>query len=152
MGIEQHGFAVTVFAAHHQVGNGLKPGGVHLGLGHDVLLHDKTKTLQQVGSTVGVRRVVARWRVSGNVDEFLQKAHLLVKVGVDPGVKLLVGVHERWFAAGLESWSSRCRKASTASCISSLVLDSSGLWLMPELRPRTNSMACGMISCSFMAS
>ena len=36
--------------------------------------------------------------------------------------------------------------------MSSLVVASSGLWLMPLLRPRTNSMACGITSCSFMAS
>ncbi len=36
--------------------------------------------------------------------------------------------------------------------MSSLVVDSSGLWLMPEFKPRTNSMAWGMISWSFMAS
>ena len=36
--------------------------------------------------------------------------------------------------------------------MSSLVVLSSGLWLMPELLPRTNSMACGMTSCSFIAS
>ena len=29
---------------------------------------------------------------------------------------------------------------------------SSGLWLMPELPPRMKSMACGINSCSFMAS
>ena len=36
--------------------------------------------------------------------------------------------------------------------MSSAVELSSGLWLMPAFRPRTNSMAWGMISCSFMAS
>ena len=36
--------------------------------------------------------------------------------------------------------------------MSSFVLDSSGLWLMPELMPRTKSMACGITSCSFIAS
>ena len=36
--------------------------------------------------------------------------------------------------------------------MSSLVVDSSGLWLIPEFWPRTNSMAWGITSNSFMAS
>ena len=36
--------------------------------------------------------------------------------------------------------------------MSSAVLDSSGLWLMPAFSPRTNSIACGITSCSFIAS
>ena len=36
--------------------------------------------------------------------------------------------------------------------MSSLVLDSSGLWLMPAFSPRTKSIACGINSCSFIAS
>jgi hypothetical protein len=36
--------------------------------------------------------------------------------------------------------------------MSSLVVDSRGLWLMPEFCPRTNSIACGITSCSFIAS
>ena len=36
--------------------------------------------------------------------------------------------------------------------MSSLVDDSSGLWLMPAFSPRTKSIACGITSCSFIAS
>ena len=43
-------------------------------------------------------------------------------------------------------------KASTHSCASSDVIVSSGLWLMPLLPPRTNSIACGITSCIFIAS
>mgnify|MGYP000019310428 CR=1 FL=1 len=39
-----------------------------------------------------------------------------------------------------------------ASCMSSLVVLSNGLWLMPAFWPRTNNMACGITSCSFIAS
>ena len=38
------------------------------------------------------------------------------------------------------------------SCMSSVVVDSRGLWLMPLFSPRTKSMAWGITSCNFMAS
>jgi len=42
--------------------------------------------------------------------------------------------------------------ARTASSMSWLWVDSSGLWLMPAFSPRVNSIACGSSSCSFIAS
>jgi len=48
---------------------------------------------QQVKGALGVRRIVARWGVGGNFDELLQKAHLLIKVRVNPGIKFSVSGH-----------------------------------------------------------
>src|SRR2546427_8707924 len=61
---------------------------------------------------------------------------------VDPGVQggvggLLVLVHVG-HCCSWASWFSTWEKASTDSCMSSAVELSSGLWLMPAFRPRTN--------------
>ena len=59
----------------------------HLLCRHRVLLRAHAESLQQLGSTFGVRRVIARWRIGGHPHQ------LLVKVGIDPGVELLIVVH-----------------------------------------------------------
>ena len=97
MGVERNGFAARpVAVAHDQVGDALQAGGVYLGGRYRVLFGLDAHGLQQFGRALGVRRVVARRRVGGHANEFLQKAHLFVKVGVDPGVKLGVSCHGRW--------------------------------------------------------
>ena len=103
------------------------------------LLRLEAEALEQLGGALGVRRVVARGRVGGHLHQGLQKAHFLVEVGVDPGVEFLVGGLAH--GCSVASWSSRCWKARTHSSVSSLVIASSGLWLMPAFRPRWNSMA-----------
>src|SRR5690606_25234742 len=124
--------------------------GLHVRFGHRMLLGLEAEGLQQFGGALRMRRVVAGGRVGGNAHQLLQEADFLVEVGVDPGVEpgVLVVCHAGSFA---RSSSSRM-KACTASSMSSLVVDSRGLWLMPPCCPRTNSMACGITSCSFMAS
>ena len=97
MGVEQHGGARTKAAAHHQVGNALQASGLDHGAGNHMLLYVKAKALQQRRSVFCVGGVVARRRVGGHAHQCLQKGHLVVKVGVDPGVELLVGVHGGWF-------------------------------------------------------
>jgi hypothetical protein len=101
-----------------------------------------------------VRRVVARRRVGGHAHERLQEAHLLVEVGVDPGVQGVVGwrVIMRLGRGSVARVLEQVLKARTYRSVSSLVMDSSGLWLMPAFAPRMKSMACGITSCSFMAS
>jgi hypothetical protein len=140
--------AVAVAAPHDQVGDRLQAVGLHLGGRHRVLLGLEAERLQQFGGALGMRRVVARRRVGGHAHQLLQEAHLLVEVGVDPGVE------RSWSSCqvSLASCSSRWRKACTAQLDVVAVVLSSGLWLMPEFWPRTNSMACGITSCSFIAS
>ena len=98
--IEQHGATGPVGAAHHEVGDALQPRSSHVGLRHRVFFGIQAHGAQQVGGTVGVWRIVARWRVGGHADQFLQKAHLLVKVRVHPAVELFVGVHGDWSGGG----------------------------------------------------
>jgi hypothetical protein len=148
VGIQGDGAALAIAAAHDQVGDGLQAIGLHFGLRHRVFLGFEAKALKQLGRTLGMGRVVTRRRIGRNADQLLQEAHFLIEVCVDPGVQFVVIRHDVSFARlARSSWN-----ASTASCMSSLVLLSSGLWLMPELMPRTNSMAWGMTSCSFIAS
>ena len=94
VGIEQHGFAGAIGAPYQQVGHALHADGVHFGFRHGVLFGLQTHAVQQLGGALGVRCVVAGRRVGGDAYEFLQELHLLVKVGVDPGVELFVrGAH-----------------------------------------------------------
>src|SRR4026209_2747603 len=99
---------------------------------------------------LGVRRVVAGRRVGGHAHQLLQVARLLFEMFVDPVVEAIVDLRVGGHA--VDSWGNRCWKARTDSSVSLLVMASSGLWLMPALRPRWNSMACGITSCSFIAS
>jgi hypothetical protein len=121
-------------AAHDQVGDGFHAIGLHIGGGNGVFFGAKAKVFQQLGSALCMRRVVAGGRVGGHAHQGLQKAHFLVKVLVDPGVQGSVrgrcGGGHGWDSSA--SWCSTWEKASTASCMSLLVVDSSGLWLMPE--------------------
>ena len=152
VGVQCNGFALTVLAPHDQVGDGLQAAGLDLGFGYRVLFCLIAKGLEQFGRALGVRGVVARRGVCGHLHQRLQKLDLLVEVGVDPGVELLIGVGGEGHVGSALSWFKRWVKASMVSCMSSQVVDSSGLWLMPAFSPRTNSMACGMISWSFIAS
>ena len=93
MRIQQHGAPRAVLAAHHQVGDRFHPAGTDLGFRNRILFGLQPHGLQQCGSALGVWCVVARWRVSGHADQLLQKAHLFVKVGIDPGVERGVVLH-----------------------------------------------------------
>ena len=95
MGVHGHGdSACAIGAARDEVGDGLQARSLHQGLRHFMLFHRNTHGLDQLGRVQGVGRVVARWSVGGHLNEGLHKAHLLVKMRVDPGVELLVrGVH-----------------------------------------------------------
>ena len=134
-----HRPARGVRPAHDEVGDGLQARSPHLGLGHGVLLGGQTHRGQQAGREQRVRGVVARWRVGGALHQGLQKANLVVEVRVNPGIQR--GVVHFCSAANC---SSSCSKARTHSSVSSAVMDSSGLWLMPEFMPRMNSIACGI--------
>ena len=57
------------------------------------ILPTESHLAQQFGRAFGMRRIVAGRGVGGNADQFLQEAHLLVEVGVDPGVEVFVVVH-----------------------------------------------------------
>ena len=93
MGVERDGAACTVWAAHDQVGNGLQTRALDQLVGNGVALGCQSHGVQQVGSALGVWCVIA-WRgIGGNLNELLQELHLLVKVRVNPGVKLFVVVH-----------------------------------------------------------
>ena len=83
----------AVGAAHDQVGDALQAVGLHLGLGHGVGLGLQAEAAQQLGRALRVRRVVPGRGGRGHAHQLLEKAHLLVEVGVDPGVELLVVVH-----------------------------------------------------------
>jgi hypothetical protein len=50
---------------------------------HLVRLGVEVEGRQQVARAQRVRRVVARRRVGGHANQFLQEAHLFVEVGVD---------------------------------------------------------------------
>ena len=79
-----------------------------------------------------MRRVVAGRRVGGHAHQLLQEVHFLVEVGVDPGVEF--GRSRSWSVGFVRRRGCRAGagRPRTASCMSSLVIDSSGLWLMPE--------------------
>ena len=96
VGVQRNGFALVGFAvapAYDQIGQRLQPIGLDLGLGHRVALDLKTKNLQQLGGAFRVGCVVARRGVGGHADEFLQKAQLFIKMGVNPGIKSVVVGH-----------------------------------------------------------
>ena len=115
-----------------------------------MLLGIETEALQQLGRALGMRRVVARRRVGRHLDQLLQEAHLLVEVRVDPGVERRRSrswwsfARARLVEEQLEGFDGQLRVVAGDV--------SSGLWLMPLLPPRTNSIACGITSCSFIAS
>src|SRR6185369_8380092 len=146
--VQRDRLARSIAPPHDQVGDRLQSAGLDLALGHRMLFGFEAEGLQQFGRAFGVRCVVARGRVGRHANQLLQEAHFLVEMRVDPFVQLFVVGH---FVSPARS-SSSCWKASTASWMSSLVVLSSGLWLIPEFWPRTNSIACGMTSCSFIAS
>ena len=126
----------------------------HEVVGHRVALDGEAEAFEECRGRLSVRCVVARRRVGRDAHQRLQEADLVVEVRVDPGVEARVVVVVRAHADPLSAArpSRSCRNASTASCMSSAVLDSSGLWLMPAFSPRTNSIACGITSPIFMAS
>jgi hypothetical protein len=82
----------------------------------------------------------------------LQEAHLLVEMGVDPGCRGVVRMGMLMACLGELGEEQSAKALGTASRMSWLVIDSSGLWLMPAFSPRMNSIACGIASCSFIAS
>ena len=94
MGIEQQGPARAVMSPHQQVGDALQAGGAHLGIGNRKFFGSQSQSLQQACGQVGVRCIVARGGIAGHAHQGLQESHLLVKVGVDPGVELFVGNHQ----------------------------------------------------------
>ena len=125
--VERDRFAGAIGPAHDQVGDALQAGGLYLGGGHCMFLRVQAHGCEQLGGALGVRRVVAGWCVGGHTHECLQKAHLFVEMGVDPGVELLfcghgfnVGVHRpiRWpirrpvgrAGARRRSRTTRCRR------------------------------------------
>ena len=73
--------------AHDEVGDGLHAGGLHVGGRHGVLLDLEAEFGQQLGRALGMRRVVAGWRVGGDADEVLQEADFVGEVVSDPGVE-----------------------------------------------------------------
>jgi hypothetical protein len=88
VGVEGNGgAAVAVAAAHDQVGDALQTGGLHLGCGHRVGFDFPAPGAQQFGGALGVGGVVAGRGVGGHAHQLLQKAHFVVKVGVDPLVE-----------------------------------------------------------------
>ncbi|KAG0746650.1 hypothetical protein G6F24_015680 [Rhizopus arrhizus] len=151
MGIERDAAAGAVLAPHDQVGDGFQAVVLHRVRRYRMRFGVKAKVLQQFSGARRVRRIVAGRRVGGDAHERLQEADFLVKVGINPGVQAVVVGHFESEESLARSSSRRCM-ANAASWMSSLVVDSRGLWLMPAFWPRTNSMACGMTSCSFIAS
>ena len=165
VGVQCNGFAAiagrAVGAAHDQVGDGLHAVVLHLLHRYYVFFSVKTKGFNQVCRAFCVGGVVAWGGIGRHLHQCLQKLHLLVKVLVNPCIQRGVGGlavlgHSCCLLLLVVYLALNCvsnrLNASTASCMSSLVVDSSGLWLMPLFRPRVNNMAWGMISCSFMAS
>ena len=101
MGVERNGSAArTIVAAHDQVGDALQAGGLHFGGGYRVLFSIQLHGGKQFSRALGVGRIVARWRVGGHADQFLQESDLFVKVGVYPGVELGVRGHSVGLASG----------------------------------------------------
>ena len=106
---------VAVAAAHDQVGDRLqavRPAPRPAAPGAS---RPRSRSLQQLGGALGMRRVVAGRRVGRHLHQLLQEAHLLVEVGVDPGVE--AGVADR--SCGLlrrRSCSSSAGRPRTESC------------------------------------
>ena len=99
----------------------------------------KPKLGEQLGGALGVRRVVARAACrSGTCTSACRKRTSSSKCASTQRVELFVRSGHAVSTAGRPSAGLRrpagragAANASTASCMSSLVLDSSGLWLMP---------------------
>ncbi|MNS87423.1 hypothetical protein D3C72_1213690 [compost metagenome] len=86
VGVQRHAPARAVLAPHDQVGDGFHAVVPHLLRGDGVRFGFKAHFLEQFGGADRVRGVVAGRRVGGYAHQRLQEAHLLVEVGVDPGV------------------------------------------------------------------
>ena len=112
VGIECDGApALTEAPTHDQVGDRLQAVVVHDRLGHRVFLDRVAVAFEDLRGAFCVRRVVAGWRVGGHLHQGLQAAHLLVEVGVDPGVELIEDGGWAHAVISLASWFSRCEKA-----------------------------------------
>jgi hypothetical protein len=98
-----------------------------------------------------MRRVVAGRRVGGHAHQFLQEAHLLVEVGVDPGVESVFAGAARVIGFCGELFE-QVLEGRTHSSVSSLVMRFQRVVADAGVPPRTKSMACGITSCSFIAS
>jgi hypothetical protein len=88
VGVQRNGLAFAVAAAHDQVGDRFEATGLHLGGWYRVFFSFKAKGLQQLGGALGMRGVVAGRCVGGHANQFLQKAHFLVEMGIDQASSL----------------------------------------------------------------
>ena len=90
MGIERHhrvgSFTHAKLAPHDEVGERLQPVGLHPFSGHRMHFGRQAHVGQEPRRELGVRRVIARRSVGRLTHQGLQERHLLVKVGLDPGV------------------------------------------------------------------
>ena len=87
VGIERNRRPIAVAPVHHQIRDALQASGVHQVRRNRVALGVQAHGIQQISGALGVRRVVTRRGVGGDLDQALQKAQLFVKVPIDPGVQ-----------------------------------------------------------------